>query len=134
MPAKLYEVGLNYDQDISESDLIVFNSEEEAQLYIKAAAVKMMIGSVTQYTDDDTTTPNYEKLETLSQKIFKKKVENVTGEDIDALNDKQLEELYSNLSKLQDKGSGVQSYFYEEVKCFTDKDEKEYTITLKPKA
>lgn len=124
----LFEVGLNYasndfNEDYSESDFIVFNDELDAKDFITRAAVKVMITSV-----DEKYLP---KLEQLCQTSFKKKSEEVTNEDVDGIKD--IKKLYDELLKIQDKNGGVIGTFVEKKETFTDKDEQEYEIILKPK-
>lgn len=120
----LFEVGLNYaSDDYSESDFIVFNDEKEANEFITIAAVKVMITSA-----DEKFLP---KLEQMCQTYFKKASEEVTNEDVDTLKD--VKKLYDELLKIQDKKVGVVGIFVEKIETFTDKDDQEYEITLKPK-
>ena len=117
---KLYLVGLNYAGDVTESDYIVFTSDKDAEDYIKKASVKMMI----TFVKDE----NLAKLKVICTKHFKKEIEDVTNEDVDKLSVKILDTVYKALEKLQDE---IESYFFDEITFFTDKDEKHFSITLK---
>jgi hypothetical protein len=121
----LFEVGLKYvgADEYSESDFIVFETIEEGKEFITIAAVKVMITSV-----DEKLLP---KLEQICQTYFKKGSEEVTNEDVDKLKD--VKKIYEDLLKLQDKNMGVAGTFVEKIDSFTDKNDNEYEIVLKPK-
>jgi len=122
---KLYEIGLNYAglEEYCESDFVVFDSKEDAENYIIKAAIKVMI---TKIPEEKMT-----ELQKISQKYFKKQIEEVTNDDVNNLKD--IVKIYNELLKIQDKNLGVSGYFVEEINSFTDIYDNEYEIILKPK-
>ncbi len=119
---KLYEVGLNYKGEISESDFIVFENEKKAEKFIKSAAIRVMITLVSE--------KKLTKLSQICQKNFEKSYEDVTNPDVDKLDEKSMNLIFKELKVLQEE-NGVEDYFIELVDKFTDIDDKEYLISLK---